>query len=68
MRGWVCRLQLLLAVASSVILGPSPAGLVTIFYCLRFETSLFVAVLRWRYSTPPLKVILVLITELSTVP
>jgi hypothetical protein len=23
-------------------LGPSPAGLVTIFYCLRFETSLFV--------------------------
>jgi hypothetical protein len=24
-------------------LGPSPFGLVTIFYCLRFETSLFVA-------------------------
>jgi hypothetical protein len=24
-------------------LGPSPLGLVTIFYCLRFETSLFVA-------------------------
>jgi hypothetical protein len=23
--------------------GPSPLGLVTIFYCLRFETSLFVA-------------------------
>jgi hypothetical protein len=23
--------------------GPSPVGLVTIFYCLRFETSLFVA-------------------------
>jgi hypothetical protein len=23
--------------------GPRPAGLVTIFYCLRFETSLFVA-------------------------
>jgi hypothetical protein len=25
------------------LLGPSPSGLVTIFYCLRFETSLFVA-------------------------
>jgi hypothetical protein len=37
------RLQLLLAFASTVILGPSPVGLVTIFYCLRFETSLFVA-------------------------
>jgi hypothetical protein len=24
-------------------LGPSPLGLETIFYCLRFETSLFVA-------------------------
>jgi hypothetical protein len=24
-------------------LGPSPFGLVTIFYCLRFETSIFVA-------------------------
>jgi hypothetical protein len=23
--------------------GPSPVGLVTIFYCLRFETSLFIA-------------------------
>jgi hypothetical protein len=23
--------------------GPSPLGLATIFYCLRFETSLFVA-------------------------
>jgi hypothetical protein len=35
--------------------GPSPVGLVTIFYCLRFETSLFVASYdsRWRYSTPP---------------
>jgi hypothetical protein len=35
-------------------LGPSPMGLPTIFYCLRFETSLFVASydsrgLRWRY-------------------
>jgi hypothetical protein len=24
-------------------LGPSPLGLATVFYCLRFETSLFVA-------------------------
>jgi hypothetical protein len=35
-RGRVCRLQLLLELASVVILA-------TIFYCLRFETSLFVA-------------------------
>jgi hypothetical protein len=38
--------------------GPTPLVLVTIIYCLRFETSLFVASyelagLRWRYSTPP---------------
>jgi hypothetical protein len=38
--------------------GPSPLGLATISYCLRFETSLFVASLRlarswWRYLTPP---------------
>jgi hypothetical protein len=38
--------------------GPSPMGLITIFYCLRFETSLFrrflrLAGLRCRYSTPP---------------
>jgi hypothetical protein len=33
----VCRLQLLLALASQSFSGPSPAGLVTIFYCLRFE-------------------------------
>jgi hypothetical protein len=38
MRGWVCRLQLLLALASAVILGPRPAGLMTTFYCLRYET------------------------------
>jgi hypothetical protein len=35
--GWVCRLQLLLALATAVILR-SPAGLMTIFYCLRFKT------------------------------
>jgi hypothetical protein len=39
-RGWVCRLQLLPAQSFS---GPSPLGLATIFYCLRFETSFFVA-------------------------
>jgi hypothetical protein len=32
-----------LALASAVFLGPSPLGLATVFYCLRFETSLFVA-------------------------
>jgi hypothetical protein len=36
-------LYMLLVLASVVFLGPSPIGLVTIFYCLRFETSLFVA-------------------------
>jgi hypothetical protein len=38
-------------------LGPSPFGLETIFYCLRFETSfrrlLWLAGSRWRYSNPP---------------
>jgi hypothetical protein len=33
---------MLLALTSVVFPGPSPVGLVTIFYCLRFETSLFV--------------------------
>jgi hypothetical protein len=37
--------------------GPSPVGVATILYCLRFETSfcrlLRLAGLRWRYSTPP---------------
>jgi hypothetical protein len=42
-RGRVCRLQLLVVLASAVILGPSPVGLVTIFYSRRFDTSLFVA-------------------------
>jgi hypothetical protein len=37
-RGRICRLQLLLAFASAVIQGPSPAKLITIFYCLRFGT------------------------------
>jgi hypothetical protein len=30
------------ALPEQSVLGPSPLGLVTIFYCLRFETSLFV--------------------------
>jgi hypothetical protein len=38
-----CRLQLLLDLANAVILGSESRGTVTIFYCLRFETSLFVA-------------------------
>jgi hypothetical protein len=38
MRGWVCHLQLLLALSSAVISGPSPVGLMTTFYCLKFET------------------------------
>jgi hypothetical protein len=38
-RRWVCHLHLLLALASAFS-GPSPVGLVTIFYCLSFETSL----------------------------
>jgi hypothetical protein len=42
-RGRVCLLYVLLALASAVFLGCSPLGLTTVFYCLRFETSLFVA-------------------------
>jgi hypothetical protein len=34
----LCHLQLLLVLASPAILGASPAGLVIMFYCLRFET------------------------------
>jgi hypothetical protein len=36
-RGWVCSLQFLLAIASTVILGAESCGLMTIFCCLRFE-------------------------------
>jgi hypothetical protein len=43
MRGRVCLLYVPLAFASAVFLDPSPLGLVTVFYCLRLETSLFVA-------------------------
>jgi hypothetical protein len=43
MKGRVCRLQLLLASPAQSFSGPSPVRLVTIFYCLRFETSFFIA-------------------------
>jgi hypothetical protein len=36
-RGRVCRLQLLLSSPGQSLSGPSPAGLMTTFYCLRFE-------------------------------
>jgi hypothetical protein len=36
-RGWDCRLQMLLDFASAVILGSESWGLMTTFYCLRFE-------------------------------
>jgi hypothetical protein len=41
-RGWFSHLQLLLALGSAFILGSNSSGLATIFYCLRFETCLFV--------------------------
>jgi hypothetical protein len=37
-RGWVCRLQMLRVSPAHSFLGPSPARLMTTFYCLRFET------------------------------
>jgi hypothetical protein len=37
-RGRVCLLQLLLSSPAQSFSGPSPAGLMTTFYCLRFET------------------------------
>jgi hypothetical protein len=42
-RGRVCLLYVPLALASAVFLDRSPLGLATVFYCLRFETSYFVA-------------------------
>jgi hypothetical protein len=43
-RGRVCLLYMLLALTTAYSFsGPSPSGLVTIFYCLWRETSLFVA-------------------------
>jgi hypothetical protein len=43
MRGRVCRLELLLVPSSAVIFRSESRELVTIFYSLRFETSLIVA-------------------------
>jgi hypothetical protein len=42
-RGRVYRLQLLLALVSAVVLGFESRGTCDIFYCLKFETSVFVA-------------------------
>jgi hypothetical protein len=39
-RGRVCLLYVPLVLTSAVFLGPSPLGLATVFYCLRFETSI----------------------------
>jgi hypothetical protein len=42
-RGRVYLLYMLLALPAQSFLGPSPFGLATVYYCLKFETSLFVA-------------------------
>jgi hypothetical protein len=42
-RGWVCRLQLLLSSPAQSFSGLSPVQLATIFYSLKFDTSLLVA-------------------------
>jgi hypothetical protein len=57
-RGWVCHLQLLLALASSFILGPESRGtrdhiLLSQIRDFPFCRLLRFAGLRWRYSTPP---------------
>jgi hypothetical protein len=46
-RGWVCRLQLLLGSPAQSFSGPSPTGLMTTFYSLRFETPS-----TWRAKSP----------------
>jgi hypothetical protein len=46
-RGWVCRLQLLLVWPAQSVWGQSPAGLMTVFYSLRFETPP-----TWRARSP----------------
>jgi hypothetical protein len=57
-RGRVCRLQLLLALASAVILGSESRGtrdhiLLSQIRDFPFRGLLRLAGLRWRYSTPP---------------
>jgi hypothetical protein len=58
MRGWVCHLQLLLALASSFNLGSEFCGtrdhiLLSQIRDFPFCRLLRLAGLRWRYSTPP---------------
>jgi hypothetical protein len=57
-RWWVCRLQLLLALASAVFLGSESRGtrehmLLSQMWDFSFRRLLRLAGLRWRYSTPP---------------
>jgi hypothetical protein len=57
-RGRVCRLQLLLALASTIIFGSESRGtrdhiLLSLFRDYPFRRLLRLAGLRWRYSTPP---------------
>jgi hypothetical protein len=57
-RGRVCRLQLLLALASAVILGSEPIGtrdliLLSQIWDFPFRRLLRLAGSLWRYSTPP---------------
>jgi hypothetical protein len=58
MRGWVCRLQLLLALASAIIFMSDSRGtrdhiLLSQIRDFPFRRLLRLARLRWRYSTPP---------------
>jgi hypothetical protein len=53
-RGRVCRLQLLLALASAVIFGFKFHILLSQIRDFTFRRLLRLAGLRWRYSTPPL--------------
>jgi hypothetical protein len=58
MRGWVCRLQFLLALASAVIFGSASRGirdniLLSQILDFPFRRLLLLAGLRWRYSNPP---------------
>jgi hypothetical protein len=57
-RGWVCRLQLLLALASAIILGSESREthehvLLSQIRDFPFRRLLRLAGLRWKYSTPP---------------
>jgi hypothetical protein len=52
MRGWVCCLQLLLALASAVIFRSESRGLMTTFCCLKFETPQTWRI-RFPYLYPP---------------